>query len=151
MQCPVCGKMTRISDRECEACGEVLTPWRNLTHFGNALRERGLALAERGDHLGACLAFLEAALTNPLDQESLIDTARALVHLGRPDEALRMLAPYNGASSPPAAVALREEIERRHAADAAVDEAIVATLVEDNEATTEAPAPIPASEPEATE
>ena len=131
MQCPVCGKPVRPADRECEACGEVQTAWRNIEFYGRGLRQRGLSLAERGDHLGACLAFLEAALTNPLDSLSLVDTARALVHLSRPQDALRLLAGVKSPEAVPAANALRAEIERQQENAAAVDEVVLATLAEE--------------------
>ena len=132
MQCPLCGKPNRPADRECQSCGEVLTPWRNIEFYGRGLRQRGLALAERGDHLAACLSFLEAALTNPLDSESLVDSARSLVHLGRPDQALRLLAGVKAPRAIPAATALREEIQRQQ--DAALElEPLEAAVIDDDQ------------------
>lgn len=108
MHCPICDSVVKDTDRQC-ACGELLTPWRTISFYGAALRQRGLALAERSDYLGACLSFLEAALTNPMDVESRLDTARALLHMERPDAALRILS---GASSD-AATALAREAQMR--------------------------------------
>lgn len=133
MQCPLCGKPNRPADRECQTCGEVLTPWRNIEFYGRGLRQRGLALAERGDHLAACLSFLEAALSNPLDSESLIDSARSLVHLGRPDQALRLLAGVKAPKAIPAATALRDEIQRQQDTALAL-EPLEAAVIEDDAA-----------------
>src|SRR2546428_4714333 len=90
MKCPTCGRPAKDSDRECE-CGEQLTPWRTIEWYGHTLRQRGLVLAARQDYLGACVSFLEATLTNPLDDSSLVDASRALARLGRREEALRLL------------------------------------------------------------
>lgn len=111
MNCPVCDRAVRDTDQEC-ACGELLTTWTNLRRGGHALRQRGLVLAAAGDHVGATLSFLEAALTNPLDDLSLVDAARALVHLGRTEEALVWLK--HAAARPgsrAAAAALLQAIE----------------------------------------
>lgn len=141
MHCPLCGKPNRPADRECQSCGEVLTPWRNIEFYGRGLRQRGLALAQRGDHLAACLSFLEAALTNPLDSESLVDSARSLVHLGRPDQALRLLAGVKSPRAAPAATALRDEIQRQQDAALAPEEPLEAAVIEDDQ-----PAPVSGNE-----
>jgi tetratricopeptide (TPR) repeat protein len=109
MNCPTCGQPVRDADTEC-VCGEVLTQWRRMAGNGAALRQHGLALAGAGDFLGAALAFLEAALTTPLDGTGLVDAAKALYHLGRPDDALRWLGhaeslhPAGGAAAVAAAI-----------------------------------------------
>jgi hypothetical protein len=113
MQCPVCNKPIRKDDRECEACGEVLQPWRTIEFYGSTLRQRGLALAASGDHLGALLSFFEAALANPLDGLSLVDAARALVHLERLDDAERLLAGVRSPDGLKAAAALKQAIAER--------------------------------------
>lgn len=113
MQCPVCGKPTRAADRDCEACGELLTPWRTIEFYGSTLRQRGLALATQGDHLGAMISFLEGALANPLDGLSRVDAARALVHLNRLDDAERLLADMNRPEAQAAAAALKAAIDAR--------------------------------------
>ena len=144
MQCPVCNKPTRKDDRECEACGEVLQPWRTIEFYGGTLRQRGLALAANGDHLGAMLSFLEAALGNPLDGLSLVDAARALVHLERPDDAERLLAGVRSPEGLKAAAALKQAIEalRQPAPPppAEAEEPLEAVIVED-EPTAPAQAP----------
>lgn len=104
-QCPVCGAAVRPVDRAC-ACGEVLQPWRTVASIGAALRQRGLALAEQTDYLGACLAFVEASLSNPLDQQSLLDAARALARLGRADDALQFLRARSGEQAQALAAAI---------------------------------------------
>jgi hypothetical protein len=98
MQCPVCSRAANPRELECE-CGEVLAPWRLIATHGQALRHRGLVLAAREDYLGACLAFLEAALGNPLDESSLLDAARSLFRLGRVKQARRLLAAASGGSA----------------------------------------------------
>jgi tetratricopeptide (TPR) repeat protein len=109
MKCPTCGQPVKDAAAEC-TCGEPLTPWRTLAWAGETLRRRGLALAGQKDYLGAVVAFLEAALTTPQDGQSLVDAARALYHLGRADEALRLLghaealAPGRGAAAVAAAI-----------------------------------------------
>jgi tetratricopeptide (TPR) repeat protein len=90
MHCPICNEIVRPADREC-ACGEPLTAWRNWEYYGNIVRQRGLQLAKEGDFLGAFKTFMVAALGNPLDSESLLDAARALFRLGRPNDALDLL------------------------------------------------------------
>jgi len=86
-QCPACGAAVKPTAPTCE-CEESLEPWRVIAHSGAALRERGLALAAEGDYLGAALALLPAALTNPFDTASLVDAARALIRLGRNADAV---------------------------------------------------------------
>jgi tetratricopeptide (TPR) repeat protein len=101
-QCPVCGAAAKPTAPEC-ACGESLAPWRTITASGSALRDHGLALAAAGDFLGAAVVLLEAALTNPLDAVSLVDAARAMIRLGRGEDAARWL---EAAKSAPGAAAL---------------------------------------------
>jgi hypothetical protein len=97
MKCPVCDQPVRDRDQEC-VCGELLPQWRLIAASGEALRQRGLVLASQGDYVGACISFLEAALTNPLDGGSVVDAAKALFHLGRPDDALRLLRHVDAAN-----------------------------------------------------
>jgi tetratricopeptide (TPR) repeat protein len=124
MKCPLCGESVKDAAAEC-ACGEPLTPWRTLAWAGEALRRRGLALAGEKDYLGAMVAFLEAALTTPQDGQSLVDAARALYHLDRPDEALRLLhhaealAPGRGAAVARAIQELKKKRPEDRAATAA--------------------------------
>jgi hypothetical protein len=123
IKCPVCDQPVKDSDLEC-ACGESLAPWRTLALHGQALRHRGLALAQEGDAVGACLFFVEAALTNPHDGASLIDAARALAHAGRAADALRWLAiaesrPATRAAAGAVARAVRELAGQASAAGAA--------------------------------
>jgi tetratricopeptide (TPR) repeat protein len=86
-QCPACGAAVKPTAPTCE-CDESLEPWRVIANSGAALRDRGLALAADGDYLGAALALLPAALTNPFDTASLVDAARALIRLGRNADAV---------------------------------------------------------------
>ena len=89
--CPLCQAEVKPADRVCP-CGEILAPWRNLTFYADTLRQRGLVLARQEDYLGACLAFLVAAVSNPLDRSCLADVVRALVRMGRWEEAREFLA-----------------------------------------------------------
>lgn len=92
MKCPVCDQTVKPTDTECE-CGELLTQWRVIADGSDALRQRGLTQAAQHDYWGACLSFLESALTHPWDGAGLIDAAKALVHVEPPRfaEALRLL------------------------------------------------------------
>lgn len=86
----MCEQPVAFPQTEC-ACGELLTPWWKLIERGRVLRQKGLHRAAQGEYLEALVAFLEDTLTNPLDRSSLVDAARALVHLNKPQEALRLL------------------------------------------------------------
>jgi tetratricopeptide (TPR) repeat protein len=116
MNCPVCRLPVKETALEC-ACGESLLPWQNMAQHASNLRQRGLALASQADFLGALLAFLEAALANPLDRTCLVDAAKALFWLGRSGEALRLLgqaeslAPTDGKAAALAA-AIRQYVEQ---------------------------------------
>lgn len=89
-RCPICQQPVSDVDRHCE-CGELLQPWRTIEYYGSTLRERGLTMAAGGDYFGACLSFFEAALSNPLDERSVADLARAVTHLGRHRDALQLV------------------------------------------------------------
>src|SRR4051794_24252256 len=122
MKCPVCRAAVKETDQEC-ACGELLTSWAKVRRHDHALRQHGLRRAAAGDHLGALVAFLEVALTSPLDGTCLVDAARALVHLGRAEDALRVLG-HAGPRSASAAQALAGAIRSQAAsAPAAPDPA----------------------------
>ncbi len=94
-QCPVCGAAAKATAPECE-CGESLTVWRTVARSSAVVRDRGLTLAAGGDYVGATVALLTAALTNPLDAASLVDAGRALARLGRYDDAARLLESAKG-------------------------------------------------------
>ena len=84
---------------DCQGCGESLTEWRMLNSNGVRLRQRGLSLARSEDFVGACVAFLEAGLTNPLDDQSLVDVGRCLLHLNRLEDGMRILKHADSRSS----------------------------------------------------
>lgn len=111
-RCPICEAPLRGSEPEC-ACGESLASWQTLDRASHVLRQRGLALAAEGDHLGALVAFLEAALTDPLDGASLVDAGRALAHLGRDADALRLLGHAAARPTHRAAAAVARAVETR--------------------------------------
>lgn len=91
MKCPMCEQpVNNPQQREC-LCGENLSLWKGLAGSSEALRQRGLAQAAQGNFAGATLSFLEAALSNPMDQKSLIDAAKALVYCDCPQEAFDLL------------------------------------------------------------
>jgi hypothetical protein len=122
MKCPICEAPAKDTDQEC-GCGEVLTTWANIRRGGHALRQRGLVLAGEGDYVGAALSFLEAALTNPFDDKSVLDAARALVPLGRSEDALRLLGhaaarPASRATATAVAQAIRALDQRARAVPA---------------------------------
>ncbi|NOX54846.1 MAG: hypothetical protein GXP27_10495 [Planctomycetes bacterium] len=119
MKCPICNTSIRESDFECVSCGELLTSWHSIIGPAHHIRQRGLVQASRRDYVGACVSFLEASLANPLDTVSLVDAAKALVYLGRVDDALRLLEiaenriPGSGATEVAEAVrTLLQETER---------------------------------------
>ena len=114
MQCPMCGQATRPKQQEC-ACGELLTQWQTIASSGRALRQRGLAQAGQRDYVGALASFLEAALTNPGDGGSVVDAARSLALLDRPQDALRLLvnADVKGQEADTLKKALHTAVERR--------------------------------------
>lgn len=105
LKCPMCQQPVRFGQAEC-GCGEVLTFWWKMVGFGRTARQQGLKLAAAGEFFGACLAFLEDALANPMERQSLVDAARALVRLNRVDEAMRLLK-LAGESEPQAAAVLQ--------------------------------------------
>jgi tetratricopeptide (TPR) repeat protein len=112
-QCPICSAPVKDQAMECP-CGELLTSWSTLRTHGEALRQRGLVLAAKGDHVGALVSFLEAALTAPQDAVSLLDAARSLTLLERYEDAMRLLA--HATSKPatrPAAEAIAVAIKAR--------------------------------------
>src|SRR5262249_27251511 len=96
-RCPVCEQAVRDVDKNCP-CGEVLQPWRNMEYFGTALRNKGRLLAQQDDYLGACLLFVQSALTNPFDCTSVADAVRSLARLGQYDHARGLLATVNAVS-----------------------------------------------------
>jgi tetratricopeptide (TPR) repeat protein len=119
MNCPVCDATVLASDLECGGCRESLVPWNTMRKGGEALRQRGLAAAALKDYVGALASFLQAALTNPFDERSMLDAARALVHLNRAEDADRVLT--IAASRPglkETAEAMRLELRRRAEKDA---------------------------------
>jgi hypothetical protein len=91
MQCPICSETVGDVDLDCAACHEPLAPWRTLTSSSDRLRERGLLQASQRDFVASGLSFLQAALTNPFDTKSLIDAGRAMLHMNRLDDGLRLL------------------------------------------------------------
>jgi Flp pilus assembly protein TadD len=117
-QCPICSAPVKEQAMEC-ACGELLTSWSTLRTQAEALRQRGLALAAKGDLVGALVSFMEAALTGPQDTASLLDAAKCLALLSRYEDADRMLT--HVASKPalkPAAEAVAALIKERVRAEA---------------------------------
>src|SRR5262245_39212935 len=114
MICPICGATARDTDLECPSCRESLTTWSTLRRNGESLRQRGLLCAANGDHIGALVSFLESALANPFDEKGLLDAARALVQLGKPEHAERLLIhALARPASRTAAEALRDAIRQR--------------------------------------
>lgn len=105
LKCPMCQQPVKFQQPEC-GCGELLTQWWKMVGYGRAARQQGLKLAAAGDFLGACIAFLEDALANPMERASLVDAARALVRLDRVEEAMRLLK-IAGESEPQAATVLQ--------------------------------------------
>lgn len=91
MKCPMCEQPVQSDQQNECACGENLRIWRGLTKSCQALRQRGLAQASQGNYPAACLSFLEASLSNPLDQRNLIDAAKALAYCECFPEALELL------------------------------------------------------------
>jgi hypothetical protein len=106
------------TDRACE-CGELLQPWRTIAYYGETLRQRGLALARRQDYLGACLSFVQASLSNPLDERSRADVIRSLVRLGRFQDAKELTQLFSGKISADEAAALDDAMAQLATAEAA--------------------------------
>jgi len=116
-QCPACGAAVKSTAAEC-ACGESLAAWRTVAWSGATLRDRGLTLATTGDFLGAAVALLEGALTNPLDDASLVDAARAMIRLGRFEDAVRWLETAKSAPGAALLAVARQKLEAQAAGEA---------------------------------
>jgi hypothetical protein len=108
-KCPLCQRRIAETDRACE-CGELLQPWRTITFYGETLRQRGLALAHRKQYLGACLSFVQACLTNPLDDQSRTDVIRSLIHLGEFRDARELIRLFSREIPADEAAALEDAI-----------------------------------------
>jgi hypothetical protein len=123
--CPICSKPLNATDRTCE-CGEVLQPWRTIEYYGTVLRNRGLALMEQGDTLGACLSFFQAMLSNPIDGAVTTDMIRSLILLDRFGEARLLLETFRTRLGEDLADSLSEAISQREEArfQRATDEAV---------------------------
>lgn len=117
--CPICDEPVKDVDRSCQ-CGELLQPWKTIEFYGTTLRQRGLALAGQGDYLGACLSFLEAVVSNPLDSSCALDAVRSLTHLERFDDATLLLKAVanrvNKDDAQALAAAIADRVEQRRTA-----------------------------------
>lgn len=118
MQCPLCETVVADSDVACPGCDEMLSDWRVLQGNSEILRERGLHLAARGDLVGACLSFMQAALSDPADTASLVDAGRSLLLLERIEDAIRILEAAHQRSRQSGAGELLSSLKKRLAAEA---------------------------------
>ncbi|MHC4406036.1 MAG: hypothetical protein ACYTG0_40885 [Planctomycetota bacterium] len=121
-QCPICQLPAKDVDRACQ-CGELFQPWRTIEFYGDTLRQRGLTLAQSGEYLKACLSFVQAALTNPLDDKSTLDAARSLARLGCCDEAVRLIKAAGHRLPTEETEALSAAIRQQSTEEAALEEA----------------------------
>ena len=116
-KCPLCQRRIADTDRSCE-CGELLQPWRTITYYGETLRQRGLVLAQRKRYLRACLSFVQACLTNPLDDRSRADVVRSLIHLGQFRDAKELIRLFSVKIPAEEAAALEDAIAELESAEA---------------------------------
>ncbi len=91
MKCPLCDTPVTETDVSCPGCDELLSEWRIINSNSRLLRQRGLILADQQDLVGACLAFMQAAISDPTNNVSLVDAGRSLLLLGRSHDASRIL------------------------------------------------------------
>lgn len=107
MKCLICDRPLRHAKQsECD-CGESLPFWTTQMNASQAIRQRGLAQAAKGNYVGACVSFLEAALGNPADQQNLIDAAKALAYGGHFAEARQLLDAADARYKEPKAAVLQ--------------------------------------------